>query len=175
MGPQLLANLGYAALAGVAAAIVMGMLGYVVRLFGIKLDFPFILGSYFTKPGETGKTYAIGTVLHLGLGAVYALSYIILYMGINVNPTWVIGLLFGFGHGMLSGVILGSVGEEHPQMGEGKALSKPGVFVNHWGLSTTVIFVALHMIFGLVAVVLYTHWFHAATLAPNVAVPRLTY
>ncbi len=175
MGPQLVANLGYAAMAGVAAAIVMGMLGYVVRLFGIKLDFPFILGSFFTKAGENGKSYAIGTILHLGLGAIYALSYIILYMGINVNPTWQIGLLFGFGHGLLSGVILGSVGEEHPQMGESKAMSKPGIFVNQWGLPTTVVFVALHMIFGLVMVLLYTHWFGASTLAPNVGVPRLTY
>lgn len=175
MGPQLLANLGYAALAGILAAVVMGMLGYVVRIFGIKLDFPFIVGSFFTKAGENGKAYTIGTVLHLGLGAVYALSYIILYMGINVNPTWQIGLLFGFGNGLLSGVILGSVGDEHPQMGEGKALTKPGVFVNNWGLPTTVVFVALHMIFGLVAVLLYTHWFPASTWAPNVAIHRLTY
>lgn len=175
MGPQLLANLEYAALAGVLAAVVMGMLGYVVRIFGIKLDFPFIVGSYFTKAGENGKSYAIGTILHLGLGAVYALSYIIIFMGINVNPTWQIGLLFGFGHGLLSGVILGSVGDEHPQMGEGMALAKPGIFVNNWGLSTTVVFVALHMIFGLVAVLLYTHWFPASTWIPNVGIHRLTY
>lgn len=175
MGPQLVANLGYAALAGIAGAIVIGILGYIFKIFGIRLDFPFIVGSFFTKPGETGKSYIIGIIVHLVIGAIFALLFIIVFMGMNIVPSWEMGLLFGLGNGLLSGVAFGTLGEDHPLMGEGKKIPDPGVFLTKWGLPTTVIFVGLHMLFGVVVVLLYTHMFSSSLVTTMVGHKLLTY
>jgi hypothetical protein len=72
-----------------------------------------------------------------------------------VTPNWPIGILWGFGHGIFIGVLMGILSENHPHIGEGKAISNPGILGRKWGVAIPYLFLALHVIYGASAMAIY--------------------
>lgn len=107
-----------AIVAGLAGTIVMSMVMAMAPLMGMpKMDIVGMLGSMFTKDGNT----ALGWMMHLMMGIIFALMYAVLWSLHIGAATLVFGALFGIGHWLIAGLIMGGVPMVHAGV---KALSR---------------------------------------------------
>ena len=81
-----------------------------------RVDLPFLLGTAFT--GDRARAKALGYLLHLVAGEVFALIYYALFAAID-DSGWLLGALFGLLHGVVSATALVNVllPVVHPRMG----------------------------------------------------------
>ena len=142
------ANLFLGALAGFIGAILLTLLIYLFKGLGYTIDIPYLLGSRFLNIENTSGIYTLGIILHLVIGAFWGALYVFMITAMAVTPNWPIGILWGFGHGIFIGVLMGILAENHPHIGEGKAIKNPGILGRKWGVSIPYLFLALHIIFG---------------------------
>lgn len=108
-----------------------------------KMDIVSILGTMFTSDGGTAK--AIGLVTHFMMGIVFVIIYASVWnIGLG-QPTWIWGLVFGGIHGVLVLIVMPLVLTMHPRRPEmaGGVMSEVGLIMGH-------------LIFGLVAVLVYS-------------------
>jgi len=164
---MLTANLLLGALSGLFGAVVMTLCIYVLNKSGVHFDILYLIGTRFVDPRQKSKAYTVGTIVHLLIGALWGVLYIILIMGMSEIPRWTLGLLFGFAHGFFSGIILSTVADANPNVGNGKAISDPGMFGNRWGKSVPFYIFVVHMVFGLVTVISY-NWMYISEMIPRV-------
>lgn len=149
------ANLIYGAYAGFLGAIILTLLIYLLKSLGYKLDIPYLLGSRFIDINNTSGVYMLGIILHLIIGAGWGILYVFMISAMAVTPNWPIGILWGFGHGIFIGVLMGILSENHPHIGEGKAINNPGILGTKWGDAIPYLFLALHIIYGASAMAIY--------------------
>lgn len=149
------ANLIYGAYAGLVGAIILTLLIYLLKSLGYKLDIPYLLGSRFIDINNTSGVYTLGIVLHLLIGAGWGMLYVFMISAMAVTPNWPIGILWGFGHGIFVGVLMGILSENHPHIGEGRAINNPGILGRKWGTAIPYLFLALHVIYGASAMAIY--------------------
>lgn len=142
------ANLFLGALAGLIGAILLTLLIYLFKSLGYTIDIPYLLGSRFLNIDNTSGIYTLGILLHLVTGAFWGALYVFMITAMAVTPNWPIGILWGFGHGIFIGVLMGILAENHPHIGEGKAIENPGILGRKWGVAIPYLFLALHIIFG---------------------------
>lgn len=84
-------NLGSAVLAGLAGTAAMTVLMYAAPLVGLPaMDIMAVLGSLV--PGA--PTYAVGALMHSGIGVTLALLYAALFAGRLPGPGWLRGAVF---------------------------------------------------------------------------------
>ncbi len=95
----------------VIGAIVAGLVGTVAMSMAIamapsmgmpKMDIVGMLGSMFSKEGNT----ALGWVLHLMMGIVFAIIYAAVWTAGIGSATWVGGLIFGAVHWLIVGLMI---------------------------------------------------------------------
>lgn len=153
------ANLLLAALSGLAAAAVMTVFIYLFKAAGQDLDLPYLLGSRFIPTENRSAVYTTGLLIHLFSGAVWGTLYVFFLTAMNVTPNWPAGILFGFAHGIFVGVMIGILSENHPQIGEGKEMSDPGMFGSSWGTGIPYVLLIVHVIFGVTALAIYHYLF----------------
>ena len=81
-----------------------------------RVDLPFLLGTAFT--GDRARAKAIGYLLHLLAGEVFALIYYAIFAAIDTGG-WLVGALFGLLHGVVSATALVNIllPVVHPRMG----------------------------------------------------------
>lgn len=149
------ANLIYGAYAGLIGAVILTLLIYLLKSLGYKMDIPYLLGSRFIDINNTSGVYTLGIVLHLIIGAGWGMLYVFMISAMAVIPNWPIGILWGFGHGIFVGVLMGILSENHPHIGEGKAISNPGILGTNWGVAIPYLFLVLHVIYGASAMAIY--------------------
>ncbi len=153
------ANLLYAAVAGVAGALVMTLFIYLFKAAGYNLDIPWLLGTRFVSTQNRSKAYAAGTVLHLLLGALWGILYVYFLVAMAVPPNWPAGILYGVSHGIFIGAMIGILSTDHPNIGEGKAMSDPGMFGHRWGIGVSVVLLVTHIIYGVSTLLIYDNLF----------------
>ncbi|MDZ7771325.1 MAG: hypothetical protein U5K31_01040 [Balneolaceae bacterium] len=153
------ANLFIGALSGLAGAFILTLLIYLLGGMGVKIDIPYLLGSRFVDPSNRGGVYGLGVVLHLVAGAGWGVLYVFLLTAMGVHPDWPAGLLWGFAHGIFVGVIMGTLSQNHPHIGEGRALSDPGMMGRRWGAGVPYALLLLHMTYGAVTLITYDYLF----------------
>lgn len=73
----------------------------------------------------------------------------------GVNPNWPAGILWGFAHGIFTGVMMSTLSEDHPNIGEGKSISDPGILGRRWSNLMPYWILGLHIIFGVVTLLTY--------------------
>lgn len=149
------ANLLVAAFAGLIGAIVLTGLIYVLKWFGQDIDIPYLLGSRFVNIENKSKVYTTGIILHLLVGAGWGVLYVILLTAMVVEPNWAAGILWGFGHGIFVGSMMGILAEKHPQIGPEKPISDPGILGRKWGKQIPYWVLALHIAFGVSTLSIY--------------------
>lgn len=164
------ASIGYAALAGVAGALVMLVLIYIFKFFGFKADLPYIMGTFFMSPENKAGAYGLGFIIYFAIGALWSMFFIVQMMGLTQPPQWWLGIVYGLAAGVLASVLLGTIVDDHPNMGKGKAISDPGMMISKWGVGNAATFLALHVIFGVVTIIVYTH-LHGPTHIPRLSNP----
>lgn len=149
------ANLLLGALAGFIGAILLTLLIYLTKALGYEIDIPYLLGSRFMNIENTTSVYTLGVILHLIIGAFWGVLYVFMITAMAVTPNWPIGILWGFGHGIFVGILMGILSENHPNIGEGKLIENPGILGRKWGVAIPYIFLILHIIFGASSMAIY--------------------
>lgn len=149
------ANLLMAALSGFIGAVIMTLLIYLIKLLGYELDIPYLLGTRFVNIENRKQVYTTGIILHLLIGAGWGLLYVVLLTAMVVPPNWPAGILWGFGHGIFVGAMMGILAEPHPYIGEDKPISDPGILGRKWGTAMPYLVLGLHIIFGVCTLAIY--------------------
>lgn len=142
------ANLFLGAVGGFVGALIMTILIYLLKAAGHNIDIPYLLGSRFLDIDNNSGVYMLGIVLHLVAGVAWGILYVFMVTAMAVTPNWPIGILWGFGHGIFVGVLMGILAENHPYIGEGKPISDPGILGSRWSTATPYLVLLLHVIFG---------------------------
>ena len=148
-------NLLLAAVAGIAGTIIITILLFILRAAGQNLDIPYLLGTRFIDPENKRKVYVTGYLLHFIAGAAWGTMYVLTLTAMGVNPDWPAGILWGFAHGIFIGVMMSTVSEQHPHIGEGKAIASPGILGRRWSPLMPYWVLGIHIIFGVVTLLTY--------------------
>jgi hypothetical protein len=145
-------NILNAVIAGVVASLVFSMVLAMAPKMGMpKMDIVSLLGSMFSAESNQ----ALGWIMHLMMGVVFALIYAFLWsVGIGM-ATWVGGLIFGSVQWLIVGVIMGMIPLLHVGIKSG-VVKAPGLWMtNNGGLMAFMGGFVGHMIFGAVLALSY--------------------
>jgi hypothetical protein len=119
-----------------------------------RVDLPFLLGTAVT--GDRARAKALGYVLHIATGEVFALVYYAIFAAIGTSG-WVLGALFGLLHGVVAATALVNVllPVVHPRMGSTLSaadsrplLEPPGFLMLNYGRSTPIATLLAHIAYG---------------------------
>lgn len=143
-----------ATIAGFIGGAMMVVMRSIMRKAGLELpmDISRIWGSMFMLHGAAG--WLVGLVIHLlgsaGIALIYAWAFNVLGMSDNL---WLWGLLDGLIHWMIAGVFFAVLPALHPEIPEHQPA--PGAFLRHFGAPSVPVFFVGHVMYGIVAAVLY--------------------
>ena len=119
-----------------------------------RVDLPFLLGTAVTA--DRARAKAIGYLLHLVAGELFALVYLAILAAIDTDG-WAIGALFGLLHGIVSATALVNIllPVVHPRMGStlsaansSPMLEPPGFLMRNYGRGTLVATLLAHVAYG---------------------------
>jgi riboflavin transporter FmnP len=112
-------NILNAVIAGLTASLVFSIVLAMAPKMGMpKMDIVSLLGSMFSpKPNQ-----ALGWMMHLMMGVIFALIYAFLWSSGISAATWVGGLIFGTGQWLVVGMVMGMIPMMH--VGSKAALSR---------------------------------------------------
>jgi hypothetical protein len=115
-----------------------------------KMDIVDLLSTMFGKPNK-----AMGWMMHLMMGVVFALIYAFLWsLGIG-SAGWLSGLIFGAAHWLVVGLMMAMIPIMHVGIKNGD-VEAPGLWMtNQGGILSFVGGMMGHMIFGLVVALVY--------------------
>lgn len=146
----------WAALAGgfVGTLVLTTTLRAANELGFTRIDLPFLLGTAVT--GDRARAKAVGYLLHLAAGAVFALVYFAIFAAIDTSG-WLPGALFGLLHGIVSATALVNIllPVVHPRMGStlsaadsNPLLEPPGFLMRNYGRGTPIVTLLAHIAYG---------------------------
>lgn len=159
-----IATLGWDAVSW-AGAIVWGIVAtfafWLVGLAGNKsgmtrMDLLDLLGSMFTEP-HTGKSRAMGFVIHHMNGALLGIAWVYGALLVSVSANWVSGLAWGLILWVLALLLMSSIGGIHPAIRKGQE-EDPGNAAMNFGRMTPMGSLMGHIVYGLVLGFLYQTW-----------------
>jgi len=119
-----------------------------------RVDLPFLLGTAFTA--DRARAKALGYLLHLVAGEVFALIYYAIFAAIDTSGL-LVGALFGLLHGVVSATALVNIllPVVHPRMGStlsaadsAPLLEPPGFLMRNYGRGTPIATVLAHIAYG---------------------------
>jgi hypothetical protein len=145
-------NILNAVIAGLTASLVFSIVLAMAPKMGMpKMDIVSLLGSMFSpKPNQ-----ALGWMMHLMMGVIFALIYAFLWSSGISAATWVGGLIFGTGQWLVVGMVMGMIPMMHIGIKSG-AVQAPGVWMtNNGGPMAFMGGLVGHMIFGIVIALVY--------------------
>lgn len=148
-------NLLLGALSGIIGTAIITILLYLVKIGGHKLDIPYLLGSRFANINNRTSVYATGFALHFVAGAAWGTMYILTLTAMRVAPNWPAGILWGFAHGIFVGVVMSTMADAHPHIGEGKPIEDPGMLGHRWSELMPYWILGVHVIFGVSTLLIY--------------------
>jgi hypothetical protein len=139
-----------AAIAGVIGAAVMSLAMAICRLMGVNANLESLIGSVFGVEGSLA--WIAGFIVHLTVGAVAAIVYAVGFEYALQRSGPLAGAAFGLAHGLLAGLFMSAIPAMNPLISDPQGA--PGPFLNGlaWGPA---LFLALHVLFGLVVGVVY--------------------
>ncbi|MGZ6141890.1 MAG: hypothetical protein ACXWLM_01070 [Myxococcales bacterium] len=125
-----------------------------------RMSIPYLLGTAFTPSRDRAKV--IGFLVHLVNGQLFALLYVALFDALG-EVSILRGAIFGLGHAaVVLLVVMPLLPAMHPHMAtleqgptQLRQLEPPGPLALHYGLTTPLMVVVAHVIFGMVIGWLY--------------------
>jgi hypothetical protein len=119
-----------------------------------RVDLPFLLGTALT--GDRARAKALGYLLHLVAGEMFALIYYAIFSAIDTSG-WLLGALLGLLHGVVSATALVNIllPTVHPRMGSALSaadshplLEPPGFLLRNYGHGTPIATLLAHIAYG---------------------------
>jgi hypothetical protein len=119
-----------------------------------RVDLPFLLGTALT--GDRARAKALGYLLHLLAGEIFALVYYAIFIAIDTSG-WLLGALLGLLHGIVSATALVNIllPAVHPRMGSTLSaadshplLEPPGFLLRNYGRGTPIATLLAHIAYG---------------------------
>jgi hypothetical protein len=119
-----------------------------------RVDLPFLLGTALT--GDRARAKALGYLLHLMAGELFALIYYAIFSAIDTSG-WLLGALLGLLHGIVSASALVNIllPAVHPRMGSTLSaadshpvLEPPGFLLRNYGRGTPIATLLAHVAYG---------------------------
>jgi hypothetical protein len=119
-----------------------------------RVDLPFLLGTALT--GDRARAKALGYLLHLVAGELFALIYFVIFSAIDTSG-WALGALLGLLHGIVSATALVNIllPAVHPRMGSTLSaadshplLEPPGFLLRNYGRGTPIATLVAHVAYG---------------------------
>ena len=119
-----------------------------------RIDLPFLLGTAVTA--DRIRARVVGYALHFVFGLVFAVAYYAIFAAIGESSWW-LGAILGLVHGLFAGTALVNIllPLVHPRMGTNFSdastsplLEPPGFLLLNYGLSTPVVMIASHVVYG---------------------------
>ncbi len=146
-------NIIGAIVAGLVGTVAMSMVIAMAPSMGMpKMDIVGMLGSMFSKEGNT----ALGWVLHLMMGIVFAIIYAAVWAAGIGSATWVGGLIFGAVHWLIVGLMMGGVPMMHVGIRAG-TVKAPGLYMmRDGGMLAFAGGLIGHVVYGLVVALVYS-------------------
>ncbi len=140
-----------AVISGLVGTIAISAVMAMAPLMGIpKMDIVGMLSTMFGKPNKV-----LGWIMHFMMGVVFALIYVFLWsIGIG-SAGWLSGLIFGAVHWLVVGLMMAMIPIMHVGIKNGD-VEAPGLWMtNQGGVLAFIGGLMGHMIFGLVAALVY--------------------
>lgn len=141
---------------GFVATVVLTATMTAAQMAGMsRMDVPLLLGTMFTPQPERAR--AIGIVVHMINGQIFALLYASAFAAIG-KATWWMGMTFGLLHGATALIVLiPFLPGVHPRMASersgpslGATLEPPGLLALNYGVQTPAVGLAAHVLYGLI-------------------------
>lgn len=149
-------NVGQIALWGLVATIVqVTIMSGSAQAGWSRMSLPVMLGTMFTP--DRDKAPAVGAAIHLANGWVFAFLYAAVFESWGL-ATWWAGAGIGLVHGIaVLTVMMPVLSGLHPRMASERygpeptrALEPPGFLALNYGRRTPVIFLASHLVYGVI-------------------------
>jgi hypothetical protein len=140
-----------AVISGLVGTIAISVVMAIAPLMGMpKMDIVGMLSTMFGKPNKV-----LGWMMHFMMGVVFALIYAFLWsIGIG-SAGWLSGLIFGAVHWLVVGLMMAMIPVMHEGIKNGD-VEAPGLWMtNQGGFLAFIGGLMGHMIFGLVAALMY--------------------
>jgi hypothetical protein len=146
---------GWATFGFVATVLMTGTMAAAQMTGLTRMDLPLMLGTVVT--GRPEQARALGILIHLVNGQVFALLYASAFAAIGYARWWM-GLMFGLIHGVAALVIMvPSLPAVHPRMASERAgpgltaaLEPPGFLALNYGNQTPMVTLVAHALYGLI-------------------------
>lgn len=141
-------------LAGFAGTLVLTSLEAGAQQLNLtRMSVPYLLGTAFTKSRDRAKV--VGFFTHLVNGQLFALLYVAIFHALGQGGV-LRGAFIGLVHSaVVLLVVMPLLPSVHPRMAslhqgptELRQLEPPGPFALHYGVSTPVVVVLSHIVFG---------------------------
>jgi uncharacterized membrane protein YagU involved in acid resistance len=141
---------------GFAATIVLTTASSAAQGLGLtRMNLPYMLGTIFTPDRDKAKLY--GFFMHMTLGWVFSLVYVLLFQALGAAGWWRGGII-GLVHALFVLVVMvGLLPGVHPRMASEQhgpeaqnLLEPPGFLALHYGVQTPVSIVLSHALFGVI-------------------------
>ncbi len=145
-------NVIAAALAGLVGTLVMTALMRLAPQMGLpRMDIVGMLGSMFNGQGNR----SLGMIAHLMMGIVFAIVYALLWSAGVGSVGLLGGLLFGVGHWLVVGLVMGGMPVMHAGIRAGN-VPAPGLYMTaSGGLMSFLGGLMGHVAFGVVVALVY--------------------
>lgn len=145
-------NIFGAVVAGIVGTMAISMVMAMAPKMGMpKMDIVGMLGSMFNPNGNR----SLGWMMHMMMGIVFAIVYAILWQALG-SVSYGTGVLFGVGHWLIAGTMMGMMGVMHAGIKAG-TVSAPGVLMfNNGGMLGFMGGLVGHAIFGIVVTLVYS-------------------
>ena len=141
---------------GFAATILLTTISSAAQGLGLtRMNLPYMLGTIFTPDRDKAKLY--GFFMHMGLGWVFSLVYVLLFQALGAAGWWRGGII-GLVHALFVLVVMvGLLPGVHPRMASEQhgpeaqnLLEPPGFLALHYGVQTPLSIVLSHALFGVI-------------------------
>ena len=143
------------ALFGLLATAALTAVLVVSQLAGLtRMDLPMMLGTLVVDDPDRARV--IGSVIHLGIGQVFALGYAAVFALVD-RAGWRLGAALGLVHAVVAlTVLVPLLPGVHPRMATtrsgpdfGPGLEPPGLLGLNYGRQTVAVAVVAHLAYGL--------------------------
>ena len=120
----------------------------------MKMNLFLLLGTMIFNNKQLA--YVAGGTMHAVMSVAFGLVHVALYNAFGLESALVAwGILFGFGHWLVTGMGLSMVPIMHPAIRRG-AMQAPGAFALNFPSMTAMGFFMLHILFGVLVATAYT-------------------
>ena len=145
-------NILAAVIAGIVGTIIMTLVMVMAPKMGMpKMDIVGMLGSMFGAPPNR----ALGMMMHLMMGVVFALIYAALWAYGVGAATWLFGLVFGLVHWLIAGMMMAGIPMMHKGIKSGQVPAPGAYMMNNGGAMAFMGGLIGHLVFGLVVALTY--------------------